>query len=97
MSKLKFGLQHPCFTYDGKGHAIFETVKERAQYAEEHGFDSFFVMDHFLQIPYVGAIDETMIRVEFHDLFDPIHVKELVHQCRLYLARNSQIVQNVTG
>ena len=61
MSKLKFGLQHPCFTYDGKGHAIFETVKERAQYAEEHGFDGFFVMDHFLQIPYVGAIDEPIL------------------------------------
>jgi hypothetical protein len=61
MSKLKFGLQHPCFAYDGKGHAIFETVKERAQYAEEHGFDSFFVMDHFMQIPYVGTIDEPML------------------------------------
>jgi F420-dependent oxidoreductase-like protein len=61
MSKLKFGLQHPCFTYDGVGNAIFETVKERAQYAEAHGFDGFFVMDHFLQIPYMGAIDEPML------------------------------------
>jgi F420-dependent oxidoreductase-like protein len=61
MSKLKFGLQHPCFTYDGAGNTIFETVKERAQYAEEHGFDGFFLMDHFLQIPYVGAIDEPML------------------------------------
>ena len=61
MRKLKFGLQHPCFTYDGQGNAIFETVKERAQYAEEHGFDGFFVMDHFLQIPYVGAIDEPIL------------------------------------
>ncbi len=61
VSKLKFGLQHPCFTYDGQGNAIFETVKERAQYAEEHGFDGFFVMDHFLQIPFVGAIDEPML------------------------------------
>jgi F420-dependent oxidoreductase-like protein len=61
MSKLKFGLQHPCFTYDGRGNAIFETVKERAQYAEEHGFDGFFVMDHFFQIPFVGPIDEPML------------------------------------
>jgi F420-dependent oxidoreductase-like protein len=61
MSKLKFGFQHPCFTYDGTGNAIFETVKERAQYAEKHGFDGFFVMDHFLQIPYVGSIDEPML------------------------------------
>lgn len=61
MSKLKFGLQHPCFTYDGMGNGIFETVKERAQYAEKHGFDGFFVMDHFLQIPFVGAIDEPIL------------------------------------
>ena len=61
MSKLKFGLQHPCFTYDGAGNAIFQTVKERAQYAEAHGFDGFFLMDHFLQIPYVGAIDEPIL------------------------------------
>jgi F420-dependent oxidoreductase-like protein len=61
MASLKFGLQHPCFTYDGKGHEIFETVKERARYAEEHGFDGFFVMDHFFQIPQVGALDEPML------------------------------------
>jgi F420-dependent oxidoreductase-like protein len=61
MLKLKFGLQHPCFTHDGAGNAIFQTVKERAQYAEAHGFDGFFLMDHFLQIPYVGAIDEPML------------------------------------
>lgn len=61
MSKLKFGLQHPCYTYDGVGNEIFETVKKRAQYAEEHGFDGFFLMDHFFQIPYVGAIDEPML------------------------------------
>jgi F420-dependent oxidoreductase-like protein len=61
MSKLKFGIQHPCFTYDGVGNAIFETVKERAQYAEEHGFDGFFLMDHLHQIPYVGTIDEPML------------------------------------
>jgi F420-dependent oxidoreductase-like protein len=61
MSKLKFGLQHPCFTYDGSGSAIFQTVKERAQYAEANGFDGFFLMDHFLQIPYVGAVDEPIL------------------------------------
>jgi F420-dependent oxidoreductase-like protein len=61
MSKLKFGLQHPCFTHDGAGNEIFQTVKERAQYAEAHGFDGFFLMDHFLQIPYVGAADEPIL------------------------------------
>ena len=61
MSRLKFGLQHPNFTYDGEANAIFQTLKQRAQYAELHGFDGFFLMDHFLQIPYMGAIDEPML------------------------------------
>jgi F420-dependent oxidoreductase-like protein len=61
MSNLRFGLQHPCFTFDGAGNAIFQTIKQRAQYAELHGFDGFFLMDHFLQIPYMGAIDEPML------------------------------------
>lgn len=61
MSRLKFGLQHPSFTYDGEANAIFQTIKQRAQYAELHGFDGFFLMDHFLQIPYMGAIDEPML------------------------------------
>jgi len=61
VAKIKFGLQHPCFTHDGAGNEIFETVKERALYAEAHGFDGFYVMDHFFQIPYVGALEEPML------------------------------------
>lgn len=60
-SRLKFGLQHPNFTYDGKGNDIFQTIKQRAQYAELHGFDGFYLMDHFLQIPYMGALNEPML------------------------------------
>ncbi len=58
---VKFGLQHPCFTYDGVGTEIFRTLKKRALQAEESGFDSFWVMDHFMQIPFVGKIDEPML------------------------------------
>ncbi|MFB3890000.1 MAG: LLM class F420-dependent oxidoreductase [Candidatus Bathyarchaeia archaeon] len=59
---VKFGVQHPSFTYDGKnGAEIFETVKKRAKFAEENGFDSFWVMDHFFQIPHVGSVDEPML------------------------------------
>jgi F420-dependent oxidoreductase-like protein len=57
---IKFGLQHPCFTYDGMGNEVFETIKKRAQYAEENGFDSIWMMDHFFQIPNVGRLDEPM-------------------------------------
>ena len=57
---IKFGLQHPNFTYDGVGHEIFQTLKKRALYAEAKGFDSFWVMDHFFQIPHVGKLEEPM-------------------------------------
>jgi F420-dependent oxidoreductase-like protein len=58
---VKFGLQHPCFTYDGEGAEIFQTLKKTALYAEKSGFDSFWVMDHFFQIPQVGKLEEPML------------------------------------
>ena len=58
---VKFGLQHPNFTYDGIGHEIFQTLKKRVLYAEANGFDSFWVMDHFFQISSVGGLEEPML------------------------------------
>ena len=58
---IKFGLQHPNFTYDGVQHEIFQPLKKRAQYAEATGFDSFWVMDHFFQIPQLGRLEEAML------------------------------------
>src|SRR5262249_39081179 len=39
----------------------FEAVKARAQWAENHGFVWFSVMDHMIQIPRVGAPDEPVL------------------------------------
>ncbi len=58
---IKFGLQHPCYSYDGKDTEIFQTLKKTILYAEEKGFDSFWVMDHFFQIPMVGKLEEPML------------------------------------
>ena len=58
---IKFGLQHPTFSYDGKNSEIFQTLKNTVLYAEKSGFDSFWVMDHFFQIPYVGRPEEPML------------------------------------
>jgi F420-dependent oxidoreductase-like protein len=58
---LRFGLQHPNFTFDGTGEQVFTTLTERARTAEENGFDSFWLMDHLLQIPDVGKVDEPML------------------------------------
>lgn len=58
---MKFGLQHPNFTFDGQGSEIVENLRTLTQRAESLGFDSFWVMDHFHQIQYVGESQEPML------------------------------------
>src|ERR687896_2100535 len=49
---MKFGLQHPSFSYNYSNYQ--DTLKELGVFAERTGFDSFWVMDHFHQISVVG-------------------------------------------
>jgi F420-dependent oxidoreductase-like protein len=58
---LKFGLQHPNFSFDGEGAEVVEKLRTLAQRAERLGFDSFWVMDHFHQIQIVGEPQEPML------------------------------------
>jgi F420-dependent oxidoreductase-like protein len=58
---VMFGLQHRNFSHSGKGNEIFQTAKKRALRAQEYGFDSFWVMDHFFQIPFVGDLNEPVL------------------------------------
>ena len=58
---MKFGLQHPNFTFDGQGAEVVEKLRTLAQKAESLGFDSFWVMDHFHQIQNVGQPQEPML------------------------------------
>ena len=58
---MRFGLQHPNFTFDGEGSQIVEKLKALAQSAENLDFDSFWVMDHFHQIRNVGEPQEPML------------------------------------
>lgn len=59
---LRFGLQLPSFTFpDVPDDRLFERIADIARTAEEAGFDAFFVMDHFQQIPGVGAVEEPML------------------------------------
>lgn len=57
---MKFGIQHPNFSYDGVGPEIVESLRRVAVEAERSNFDSFWVMDHFHQIANVGAANEPM-------------------------------------
>ena len=58
---MKFGLQHPNFSYDGTGPKTVDTLRAVSSRAESLGFDSFWVMDHFHQIHGVGEPQEPML------------------------------------
>jgi len=58
---LRFGLQHPNFTFDGDGSHIVDNLRSLVGRAEGYGFDSFWVMDHFHQIQNVGEPQEPML------------------------------------
>lgn len=58
---MKFGIQHPNFTYDGPADQIAESLRKVATTGERLGYDSFWVMDHFHQIGNVGEEHEPML------------------------------------
>jgi F420-dependent oxidoreductase-like protein len=61
---MQFGLQHPNYNFDYDGHdasQIFDSLKKLATKAENLGFDSFWVMDHFHQISGVGKREDPML------------------------------------
>ena len=61
---MKFGLQHPNFSYDYSDQntsRIIDTLSTLVAKAESKGFDSFWVMDHFHQISVVGKPEEPML------------------------------------
>jgi F420-dependent oxidoreductase-like protein len=55
---MKFGIHNPSWMYGPEPAEAFERVKGKAQWAENHGFVWFSVMDHLIQIPGVGVVDE---------------------------------------
>jgi F420-dependent oxidoreductase-like protein len=70
---MRFGLQHPNFSFDYDGQyntsnkgnnntsQIADSLKNLITKAEKSGFDSFWVMDHFHQIQFVGKPEEPML------------------------------------
>jgi F420-dependent oxidoreductase-like protein len=61
---MRFGLQHPIFDFDYRDDGtsqIFDSLKNLITKAESMRFDSFWVMDHFHQIPFVGKPEEPML------------------------------------
>src|SRR6185312_13250475 len=63
---MQFGLQHPNFNFDYNSQGndisyIAHSLKNLVSKAENSGFDSFWVMDHFHQIQFVGRPEEPML------------------------------------
>ena len=58
---IRLGLQIPNFSYGTGISELFPTVIAQAREAEDAGFDSVFVMDHFYQLPGLGAPEEPML------------------------------------
>src|ERR671933_711791 len=70
---MQFGLQHPNFSFDYDGQSnsnnntdttssqIADSLRNLVTNAENSGFDSFWVMDHFHQIQFVGRPEEPML------------------------------------
>jgi F420-dependent oxidoreductase-like protein len=58
---IRMGLQIPNFTYPGvASEQLFERVADIAVTAEDSGFDSVWVMDHFFQLPLLGPPSHEM-------------------------------------
>jgi F420-dependent oxidoreductase-like protein len=58
---LDFGLQVPRFDWSGHPGTTARTLADVARAAEEAGFTSLWVMDHFVQIPQVGREWDDML------------------------------------
>jgi F420-dependent oxidoreductase-like protein len=58
---MKLGLQINSFTWPGGPERIGPELRRIVQIADEVGFDSIWVMDHFFQIRSVGRVEEPML------------------------------------
>jgi F420-dependent oxidoreductase-like protein len=58
---MRIGLQVPSFTWPDGPTGIGSKLAEIGKTADEAGFASLWVMDHFFQIQYVGPVEEPML------------------------------------
>ena len=56
-----YGLQLPKFTFPVPDGRLFEHVAAMATAADDGGFSSLWVMDHFYQLPGLGGADDKML------------------------------------
>lgn len=58
----RLGYQIPNFTYPDTAQAeLFDVIRRQAVEADQSGFDTVLVMDHFYQLPMLGRPDQEML------------------------------------
>ena len=55
---MRFGIHNPSWLFGSDPYRMFEELKRKARWAEQHGYTWFSVMDHLIQIPNVGQPEE---------------------------------------
>jgi F420-dependent oxidoreductase-like protein len=58
---MKFGIRNTSFVYPGGTGNIWEDTCAHIQRAEQDGFHSVWVMDHFYQLPAHGSVEEPFL------------------------------------
>ena len=58
---MKIGLQVPSFTWPGGPSALADKLGDIARAADDNGFYSLWLMDHFFQILYLGPKEQDML------------------------------------
>src|SRR5882757_2955370 len=58
---MRLGLQFSNLTFQGGPAKLATHLANGARWAEETGFDSVWVMDHFFQLPFIGPVESEML------------------------------------
>jgi F420-dependent oxidoreductase-like protein len=73
---MKVGLQIPYFTWEGGAPELGPKLAQIVRTADESGFNSVWVMDHFFQIPFVGPVELDMLEAYTTLGFIAAHTKK---------------------
>jgi len=94
---MKFGIHNPSWRFGAGPDGIFDAVKAKAQWAEEHGFTWFSVMDHVIQIAMAGPPEEPFMegwtvlsalaavtrRIRLATLVSSVHYRNPAHLAKI--------------
>jgi F420-dependent oxidoreductase-like protein len=94
---MKFGIHNPSWRFGTDAAGIFDAVAAKAQWAENHGFTWFSVMDHLIQIAMAGPPEEPFMegwtilaalaavtkRIRLATLVSSVHYRNPAHLAKI--------------